>query len=412
VRVAAADEAELVRVHAQLHLEYEAVLERRAGVLELEHLLLLRNAAVEVPLVPELEVGELVVRGEVGMRLAGPLGLGHLVEPLPLRARFRVFPVDLLAERLDRGEHKAVAQVPVVGDGEHLAAGLFFRGRHPFPQILGVVASERLQRGIRLHPPGLVPVFAEYNVAVQVVPPGIGGPLEPDEGREPARIVIGLRGLDCLLPGRPVRLRARQREPLGEFACAEAPDDVDRRLGALTALDLVVPPPALLCGQKIRVAAHQQREEAHPVRVVRHDEEVERPGELDRLAGVGRDLLAPCEPVGIAGGEPRPERPRVHGEPRVKMRVAEERACGEVAARVRRVRRPGGVDFFKFRLVDRTEARVADSFPGCVLRCGEGRRCQNKSHQGSDDCASYPVPCHSNPPWARSRGSRWCPEQL
>jgi len=68
VRVAAALQAELVGIHAELRFELQAVLQRRAGVLELEHLLLLGDAAVEVALVPQLEVGELVVGREEGVR--------------------------------------------------------------------------------------------------------------------------------------------------------------------------------------------------------------------------------------------------------------------------------------------------------------------------------------------------------
>ena len=91
--------------------------------------------------------------------------------------------------------------------------------------------------------------------------------------------------------------------------------------------------------------------------MVRHDEEVERPGQLDRLTGIRGDLLSPCEPVGIAGREPRAEGACVHGERRVQVRVAEKRPRGEVAARVRRVRRLRGVNLFKFRLVGLTDVR-------------------------------------------------------
>ena len=49
----------------------------------------------------------------------------------------------LLAERLDDGEHQAVAQVAVVRDGEDAAAGLLLVGVHPFPEVDGVVAAER-----------------------------------------------------------------------------------------------------------------------------------------------------------------------------------------------------------------------------------------------------------------------------
>src|SRR5262245_21662164 len=75
MRVAAADQAELVRVCPELLLHLEPVLECRARVFELEHLLLLSDATVEVALVPELKVGELVVRRQERVGFTGALGL-------------------------------------------------------------------------------------------------------------------------------------------------------------------------------------------------------------------------------------------------------------------------------------------------------------------------------------------------
>ena len=57
----------------------------------------LSSAEVEVALVPDLEVGELVVRRQERMRLAVALDLRDFVEPLPLRARLDVLARDALA---------------------------------------------------------------------------------------------------------------------------------------------------------------------------------------------------------------------------------------------------------------------------------------------------------------------------
>ena len=51
------------------------------------------------------------------------------------------------------------------------------------------------------------------------------------------------------------------------------------RVGALTLLDHGEPLAALRVGQHCRVARQQLREEAHVVRVVGDDQEVERPGQ-------------------------------------------------------------------------------------------------------------------------------------
>ena len=64
VGVGRADHAELVGIDAEFLLQLEAVLQRRAGILELQHLRLLELAQVQVALVPALEVGELVVGRE------------------------------------------------------------------------------------------------------------------------------------------------------------------------------------------------------------------------------------------------------------------------------------------------------------------------------------------------------------
>ena len=142
--VGRADHAELVGIDAELAFELEAVLQRRARILELEHLRRLHLAQVEIALVPALEIGELVVRRQEGMGLAVALDLGRLVEPLPLGARLGIFAIDRLAgEGLDHREHAAVGEIAVMGDGEHVAAGLVLVGRHPFPQVARIVAAER-----------------------------------------------------------------------------------------------------------------------------------------------------------------------------------------------------------------------------------------------------------------------------
>ena len=317
------------------------------------------------------------------MRLAVPLHLGDLIERLPAGAGLGVALVEFLAEGLDHREHRAVAQVAVVGDREHLAAGLLLRGRHPLPEVLGVVVAERRQRGVGLDEARLRAVPAEDDVAVQVVAAGVHGPLVADEGREPARVVVGLGRLDRLLPGRAVGLGARGREALGHLARAEALDDVERGLHALSGVNQVVPFLALLRPQQGRVAAHQQREEAHAVRVVGDHEEVERPRELHRLPGRRRDLLAPGEAVGVARRQPRTGRAGVHRERGVQVRVAEERPRWEIAARVRRVRRLRRQDPLEARLRDDSGVTFAEFLIG-----SDGRQRETADHAGGQQAGA------------------------
>src|SRR6185436_15270709 len=177
VCVAAADEAELVRIRAELRLKLESVLESRAGVFEFEHLLLLGRAAVEVGLVPPLVVGELIIRREERMGLAVALHLRRFVEPLPLGALLGVLAVNRFAESLDDWKHLAVAQVAVMRDGEDAAASFLFVVVHPFPEVHRIDAAEWCGAGHGLDLDGLVAVVAEDDVAVEVVALAKRGPL-------------------------------------------------------------------------------------------------------------------------------------------------------------------------------------------------------------------------------------------
>ena len=155
--IGTADQAELVGVGAKLGFELEAVLQRRARILELEHLGRLRHAGIEIAEVPGLEVGELVIGRQRRMRFAVALGLRRLVEPFPPGALLDIFLVHRLAgEGLDQREHAAVGQVAVVGDRQHVAAGLVLIGLHPLPQVARIVAAERLQRRVGHDLVGLV----------------------------------------------------------------------------------------------------------------------------------------------------------------------------------------------------------------------------------------------------------------
>src|SRR6185369_658058 len=61
MRIAAADEAKLVGIHAQRRFKFKTVLQRGARILELKHLLRLCHAAVKVALVPDFKIGELII---------------------------------------------------------------------------------------------------------------------------------------------------------------------------------------------------------------------------------------------------------------------------------------------------------------------------------------------------------------
>ena len=331
MRVGRADHAELVGVDAELCLQLETVFQGRPRIFELKHFGRLGHRQVEVALVPAFEIGELVVRRQEGMGLAIALDLRRLVEPLPFGPLLSILAVDRLAgERIHHREHDAVREVAVVGEGEHVAAGLFLKCCHVFPQVARIVASREHREGHHLA--GELRVVTEDDVAVEIVAAGVRGPFETDEGGEAAGFVRVLRSVDGFLPGRAIGRRVGCIEDRSlELTRAERSDDLHRCLGPLSRLHHVIPAATQWVGQELWLPGEQVREEAHVVGVVGDDQEIERPRQLGELTGGRHDLLALGEAVGVARGEARAESPGIHRERRMRMCVAEERPGREVA---------------------------------------------------------------------------------
>src|SRR4029450_11274683 len=132
------------------------------------------------------------------------------------------------------------------------------------------------------------------------------------------------------------------------------------------------------------------------VRVIGDDQEVERPGQLDRLGARSGDLLAPGQAIGVPRSETTTERARIHRERGVQVRVAKQGTRRIVAAHVGRKRRLGRMDLLERRPV---------GLPGVGLRGsergpreaggnegkGDGYRsvhCYRLSWRSSDSCCS------------------------
>ena len=349
--------------------QLEAVHQRRARIFELKHFRLLGDGQVEIALVPAFEVGELVVGRQEGMSFAVALDLGDFVDVLPTRAGLGVLAVDrLVGARLDHREHDAVREVAVVGDREHVAAGLLLVGRHPFPEIAGIVAAGR-QRRIGHDLACKIAVVAEQHVAVEIVAAGVRRPFIADDGREAARLVGFFRGIDRIMPGGAIGVGTRiVKDRTLELTRAERGDDVDGGGGALARLDHVIPFAAQRVREKLRFPFQEIREEAHIVGVIGDDQEVERPRKFRELSGRGHDLLALGETVGVARTEPRAERPGIKRHACMDMSVAEERPRRKVAASIGRIRTLGGKHLLSRRLVERADIGV----DGFLRPCGHG----------------------------------------
>jgi hypothetical protein len=109
--------------------------------------------------------------------------------------------VDFFTERLDDRKHPAIREIAVMGNGRHVAAGLFLIRGHPFPQVYRIVAAERLHGGVWLDLTGLGAIVTKNDISVQVIAAGIRGPLVADEGRKPTGIVRFFGRLDGFPPG-------------------------------------------------------------------------------------------------------------------------------------------------------------------------------------------------------------------
>jgi hypothetical protein len=261
-----------------------------------------------------------------------------------------------------------------VRDCQHVSAGLRLVVGHPLPELFRVVAAQRLLGGEGLDPAGAVAGVTEDHVPVKVVAAGVRRPLVADERREPAGLVGLLGRLDRLRPGAPVGRRAGSgQEPRRHLSLAEAADDLQRRRCPLTRVDHLVPPTPLRKGHHLRVAPDDHREEAHPVGVIGDHQEVERTGELRRLAGRGGDLPPLGEEVRLARPQAGSERSSVHRVRGVQVGVPEERADREVAPRRRRV-----VGLLRKRPLRRGRIQVSVSWASAGMEPAAMRRSSDR----------------------------------
>ena len=108
------------------------------------------------------------------MGLAIALDLGRFVEQLP-RARASAYSrsIGLPVKDSMMGNITTIGKIAVVGDRKHVAPGLFLVGRHPFPQIARIVASQWAHRDEGHDTTGLIPIVAEDHVAMEIVAPSV-----------------------------------------------------------------------------------------------------------------------------------------------------------------------------------------------------------------------------------------------
>jgi len=81
-----------------------------------------------------------------------------------------------------------------------MATGFFFVPAHPLPQVTRIVAAEGFLSRIRFNEAGFTPIVAKDDVAVKVVPTGVGSPFEADKRCKAAGVIGLLRRFDDLFP--------------------------------------------------------------------------------------------------------------------------------------------------------------------------------------------------------------------
>ncbi len=334
VRIAGADEAELVRVVAARVLHRQAVLVRLANIAAVQP-----GRAIDAAeqILQNLVAREFVVGRQRRVRFRRALELLDLGQRLVVHPRLRPGRVDRPALAVDfQREHDAVGQIGVVRDRQQLVARLAL-AVHPVPQILRMTRIDRGERQRR----NLLRVL-EDDVAVQVAIVRRRAPFVGGEGRELARLVVLVGDFHDFLPHRAGHFwRDQLLDRLGDERSGE--EEVDL-LYVLLASDLQLLGDRQLAQVRLRVVGEPDR--AHVFRMVRHGLEVERPLDLnhvacgmpDRLAqGVLVRLLGPGERVAEDVGIERPARVDVglaeeDVAQRVLLRTGEKRQAADPCA--------------------------------------------------------------------------------
>ena len=122
---------------------------------------------------------------------------GGLDDRLEFRPQCRqFFGIRFAVESLHR-KHAAVAQVAVVGDGQHFSTGFLFEFFQMSPQVFRILTVElRVRHGAIRH----AGIAAEEHVSVKIVP-SHGGVFETDDRTETSGLVVFVRQRGVGLPG-------------------------------------------------------------------------------------------------------------------------------------------------------------------------------------------------------------------
>jgi hypothetical protein len=250
--------------------------------------------------------------------LAVALGLDNLEERLPTPAGLGVVAGERAALHGLDGEHHAVGEVAVVRNGQDIAAGLLLVAGHVPPEVFGVPAVDE-RKGH--NPGGAGGVVPEDDHAVKIVAAGLGGPLEANEGGEDAGAVHAVGDPGGGFPHRALEGIASDLVLGGVGALYHFLRCLKDSL-VISGLDSPTPAPPGFRTEKEWIRGLQGRGESEILGVVGHDKEIERAGQLDQEAVVGRDLLPARKTEGLFGADAVVDEAGVVGVRGVEVSVA------------------------------------------------------------------------------------------
>ena len=263
------------------------------------------------------------------MSFAGTLPLSHFVQRLPLRAPQHIVAVEgRLGRERDVVEHEPIGEIAVVPDGQQPPARFFLVVGHPLPQVLGIDAVV-LRVGHDLI--GFVLGVAKDDYSMQIVARGRRRPLVADQRGEVTRVVVFFGCSGDALPR-----RARHRHPLeGILARKHGRTPCVVRLRALAALDEFNHLAAELGREEIRVRFGDHRRQAQVFRVIRDNQEIQRPTEPRGQSAAGLHGLAAREAIRFLRSETITEHAGVGRIAGVQVGIAKKHPVRESLLRVR-----------------------------------------------------------------------------
>ncbi|CAI8404585.1 MAG: Uncharacterised protein [Cyanobium sp. ARS6] len=316
--VGGTDHPEFERVHPELLLQLQAPTQSGAAVLVGEHLGRGRHNPAEIGVVDDVEVGELIFRGQQRMGFTRAFGLRHLHQRLEAMAHAGVIGIDRLAGFLvARQEHRAARKVAVMRNSEHPPTGVLLIEIHEGPEILHILGIEIGERQDLICECLVVP---EDDNPVDIASAGLARPLVANQCCEFAGIVVTLRRLGVLFPdiAHEGLVRDLRFRPLGHLLHQQI-----KGFTTLAGLEHLVELLAQRRLEQFRVGISQTLSEAQVFGMIRHHKKIERSLQSSLLTGIAGDRFTSGKAIGLVESQFRSRQTGVRRQRSVEVGVTE-----------------------------------------------------------------------------------------